>query len=49
MHENPKFVKDIGQNWCKKQCEDLLNNDVNNIHFYIMNHADSILDIVRGL
>ena len=49
VHENPKFVKDIGQAWCKKQCEDLLNNDVNNIHFYIMNHADSILDIVRGL
>tara|TARA_B100001029_G_scaffold174859_1_gene175483 strand:- start:818 stop:1756 length:939 start_codon:yes stop_codon:yes gene_type:complete len=49
VNENPDFIKDIGQNWCKKQCEDLLNNDVNNLHFYIMNHADTILKIVEKL
>ena len=46
VNENPKHVKAIGGKWCEKQCEDLLNNHVKNIHFYIMNHADSILKIV---
>ncbi len=49
VNESPENVKEIGQNWCQKQCEDLLNNKVNNLHFYVMNHADSILQIVENL
>ena len=49
VNENPKRVKEIGQNWCQKQCEDLLNNNINNLHFYVMNHADSILQIVEEI
>ena len=49
VNENPKHVKAIGGKWCEKQCEDLLNNDIKNIHFYIMNHAESILKIVEKL
>ena len=49
VNENPKWVKEIGQKWCQKQCEDLLNNNVNNLHFYVMNHADSILQIVEEI
>ena len=49
INENPKRIKEIGQNWCQKQCEDLLNNNVNNLHFYVMNQADSILQIVEKI
>ena len=49
VNENPKQVKQIGQEWCLKQCEGLLNNNFQNIHFYVMNHVDNILEIVEKL
>ncbi len=48
VNENPKHVKEIGLQWGNKQCEDLLNNGVLSIHFYIMNNAAPILKIVDG-
>ncbi len=47
--ENPKHVKEIGVQWGIKQCEDLLNNDVESIHFYIMNNVGPVLKIVDTL
>lgn len=49
VNESPKNVKEIGQNWCFKQCEDLLNHDVNNLHYYVMNRVESVLSIVNKL
>ena len=49
VNESPKNVKEIGQNWCFKQCEDLLNHGVNNLHYYVMNRAESVLSIVDRL
>ena len=49
VNENPNHVKEIGQQWGYKQCEDLLNNGVQSIHFYIMNNATPILEIVDRL
>ena len=48
VNENPQHVKEIGLQWGNKQCEDLLNNGVQSIHFYIMNNAAPILKIVDG-
>jgi len=49
VNESPKNVKEIGQNWCFKQCEDLLNHDVNNLHYYVMNRVESVLSIIDKL
>ncbi len=49
VNESPKNVKEIGQNWCFKQCEDLLNHGVNNLHYYVMNRVESVLAIVDKL
>ena len=46
---NPQHIKEIGQKWGYKQCEDLLNNGIQSIHFYIMNNAKPILKIVDKL
>ena len=47
IKKNEKPTLGIGINWCYKQCEDLLNNGVKTIHFYIMpktNGVTSVLD-----
>jgi len=49
INEDPKHVNEIGQNWCYRQCEDLLNNNVNLIHFYIMNSAKDITQVLNKL
>lgn len=43
---NPEHVSVIGQNWLKKQVYDLLEHDVKNLHFFLMNDADTVVDIV---
>jgi len=47
--ENPKHVKEIGTNWCFKQCEELLNSGENHLHFYIMNDATQVLNVLNRL
>ena len=49
VYENPKHAKEIGINWCRKQCEGLLNNDVNNIHFYIMSGASGVTEVLKKI
>jgi len=49
IEKNPNFAKDIGINWCIKQCEELLNNDVKNLHFYIMNGASSVSKVLQKI
>ena len=47
--ENPEHSNEIGMNWAYKQCEDLLNNGVKCIHFYIMDDAGAISCILKKL
>ena len=46
---NQMHVKEIGVNWAVKQCEELLNADVPCIHFYVMNGADSVINVIKKL
>ena len=43
---NPEKVREIGIEWTIKQCRDLLENNVQSIHFYIMNDIKSIIRVL---
>jgi len=42
-------VKEIGIEWTKKQCEELLNSGVPAIHFYILQNPDSTRELLNQL
>jgi methylenetetrahydrofolate reductase (NADPH) len=44
-----EHVVDIGAEWALKQCEDLLNNNVKSIHFYIMQYIKPIQKVLNKL
>lgn len=46
---NPEHVEVIGQKWLKKQVYDLLEHDVKNLHFFLMNDANKVLEIVKSI
>ena len=46
---NPEHVKEIGIRWGVKQCQELLNAGVPCLHFYVMNDAASVLEVVKRL
>ncbi|MFH1843694.1 MAG: methylenetetrahydrofolate reductase [bacterium] len=47
--DGPEHVKEIGVQWGIKQCEELLNASVPCIHFYIMNDAEAVTAVIKGL
>ncbi len=47
--KNPKHVEEIGIRFGVKQCEDLLKMGVPGLHFYVMNDASSVLQVVKKL
>ena len=47
--ENPEHVVEIGKNWAIKQAEELMNANVPSVHFYVLNDAPVICDIVKKL
>jgi methylenetetrahydrofolate reductase (NADPH) len=47
--ENPGHVKEIGVRWAIAQCRELLENSCPCIHFYVMNDASAVIDVIRGL
>ncbi len=49
VDENTDHAKEIGINWCVNQCEELLNNGVKNIHFYIMSGASGVMEVLKKL
>ena len=46
---NPKHVKQIGTDWCLRQCEELLNSGENHLHFYIMNDVSLVAEVLAKL
>ncbi len=47
--EKPEEMKKIGIELAIAQCEDLLNNGVQYLHFYTMNNADVVSQIINAL
>ncbi|MCK6599956.1 MAG: methylenetetrahydrofolate reductase, partial [Bdellovibrionaceae bacterium] len=45
--ENPEHVEEIGSKWAYKQVEELVSHGEKNIHFYIMNDANLVVDLVK--
>ena len=44
---HPKDTYEIGQEWCKAQCRDLLAHGYEEIHFYTMGRSDNIINVLR--
>ncbi len=44
---DPQHANEIGLRWAEKQVDDLLKNGVNNIHFYIMNDTNLVVNLVK--
>lgn len=45
----PAHVEEIGARWGRRQIEDLVNDGVECVHFYVMNDAQRVVDLVRDL
>ena len=45
----PEEMRKLGVEYAAKQCEDLIKNGVNYIHFYTMNRSDSVSEILKAL
>ncbi len=49
VHANPRHVKEIGVRWATEQCRELLNSGTKCIHFYIINDAKAVIDVIASL
>lgn len=45
--DTPEHVQEIGRRWAERQVKDLLSNGINNIHFYVMQDAHMVSQIVK--
>ena len=45
--ESPENVEEIGIRWAQKQTESLLDFGVPVVHFYVMNDASSVIEVVK--
>jgi methylenetetrahydrofolate reductase (NADPH) len=46
---DPKHVQVVGQRWAEMQLRDLLEKGFNNIHFYVMQDAGVVSNIVQSV
>lgn len=44
---SPAHVEEIGRRWALEQVQDLIKNGEKNLHFYIMNDAGLVIDLVK--
>ena len=49
IKNGPEHVEEIGKKWLQHQVEDLISHNVKNIHFFLMNDADKVIDIVSKI
>lgn len=47
VQKNPEHVVEIGKQWAHRQVEGLLAFGVPSVHFYVLNDANSVVDVVR--
>lgn len=46
VSDQPEHASEIGKRWCERQVHDLINNGFNDIHFYVMQDASMVAEIV---
>ncbi len=46
---NPKHTLEIGQRHCLRQCRELLENGAPVLHFYVMNDAKHVVQVIKQL
>lgn len=49
IEKHPDKVPAIGREWAQKQAVELIQNKVPVVHFYIMNDADGVLEVVKNI
>jgi methylenetetrahydrofolate reductase (NADPH) len=49
IHETPGQVKEIGARWARRQVEELVDEGVPCVHFYVMSDARPAVKIIQGL
>lgn len=49
VEKNPKNARQIGIEWCKQQCLELLEHGVPGIHFYVMGDPSPALETIKTL
>ncbi|MFT4679177.1 MAG: methylenetetrahydrofolate reductase (NADPH) [Flavobacteriales bacterium] len=49
MAKNDIEVREIGIDWCKQQCRELIKAEVPVLHFYTMGHAKSTYEIAKAV
>jgi len=49
INDNPKHASEIGVRWAIKQAAELLNSGVKCIHFYVMEDAETAIEVVKKL
>lgn len=49
VQRSPQHITEIGRAWALRQTRELLEHSVKCIHFYIMNDAQAVLDVIRKL
>lgn len=47
--DDPESIRQIGIQWCIEQCNNLLDNGVQGIHFYTLNRSDATATIYKSL
>ena len=47
--DDKEYIKNLGIEYATKQCESLLNKGINGIHFYTLNKAYSVTEILKQL
>jgi len=46
---DPEGVRNVGVHWATEQCRDLLDNEVDGIHFYTLNKSTATREIYKSL
>ena len=49
VEANPDRVDEVGIEWCRQQCLELLDHGVPGLHFYIMANPNSAIDVIDEL
>ena len=47
--ESPQHIGEIGRRWALAQCEELLDRGTECIHFYVMNDAQPVIDVIKAI
>ena len=45
---NQDHVEEIGIKWAQNQAKDLFDKGVPNVHFYVMNNANAVIQVINS-